>query len=264
LRTWAKGFLTPEREIKLHFQFDPHPAARWIFSKHHRSQVETIEHELRHLPTEGWHDFRDGNRTDVMFERVVEVPWVLSRYGGESRVLDIGTAFGYSLYVRHLQRMGIPQLHGLDLRARRLKGIQMVRGDVTSLPYRDSTFDLILCVSTIEHIGLNVARYGVAAPVQKESGDAIALKEMRRVLRPDGRILITVPFGKREVTDWYRQYDLSSWDLLLQAAGARKVEQELFEYRSNAWWPSDPAHPPTGGYAEDAQAASGLLCATLQ
>lgn len=46
------------------------------------------------------------------------------------------------------------------------------------LPFRDATFDAILCTSVLEHV--DNAEYAVG--------------EMARVLRPGGRLLITVPF----------------------------------------------------------------------
>jgi SAM-dependent methyltransferase len=61
--------------------------------------------------------------------------------------------------------------------------------DLTSIPYPDASFDVIICMHVLEHI----------------PDDRAAMREMRRVLAPDGWALLQVPFGKdRETTfeDW--------------------------------------------------------------
>jgi O-antigen chain-terminating methyltransferase len=252
--------------MELHYRLDGNPLLRRVFSKRHRSEIEAIERELNSFPPVGpeWHDFHGGNRAVGSVERVVEIPWVLSRWTGARRVLDIGTAFAYSLYVRRLQRMGIPELHGLDLGARRIKGIRMVRGDVRRMPYLDHSFDLILCVSTLEHIGFDNSRYTAAQGGERVAGDIAALNEMRRVLARGGRIIVTVPFGKLEVRDWFRQYDMETWKLLIAETGLAATEQKVFAHGADGWKPADPASLRLRGYAEGVPGAAGVLCAVLQ
>jgi ubiquinone/menaquinone biosynthesis C-methylase UbiE len=50
-------------------------------------------------------------------------------------------------------------------------------GSVTSLPYRDESFDLVVCLETLEHV-----------PDWRRG-----LEELIRVLRPGGRFIITTP-----------------------------------------------------------------------
>lgn len=56
-------------------------------------------------------------------------------------------------------------------------GIDIV-SDITSIPVSDESFDVILCTEVLEHI---------PDPIS-------ALKEFYRILRPDGILIITVPF----------------------------------------------------------------------
>ena len=58
-----------------------------------------------------------------------------------------------------------------------LRGLDVLRGSGSELPFPDNTFDLVALLDTIEHIADELA----------------VLNEVRRVLKPDGRVIITVP-----------------------------------------------------------------------
>lgn len=99
----------------------------------------------------------------------------------EARVLDVGTSSGTNL--RMLRDSGIRDVTGLDMspEAARYcaeKGLGPVEvGDVTKMPFPDRSFDLVLATDIIEHV----------------EDDLAALREVERVLKPGGRVLLTVP-----------------------------------------------------------------------
>lgn len=226
--------------------------------------LDIIEAELRALNGNSWQAPGIQYSTVGTSERVVEIPWVVSRYRGEQRVLDVGSAFAVSLYLRHMTRLGIAELHGVDLSARPIKGMVMTRADVRSMPYPDGHFQLIHCISTLEHVGRDNSKYGIAEGGQTE-GDVEGLSEMARVLEKPGRILITVPFGRLEHQSWFKQYDLPAWEALLQRAGLMAREQVYYEYSPSGWKvatdPSSLQHHSYEGMG--APGATGLLCAEL-
>jgi SAM-dependent methyltransferase len=98
-----------------------------------------------------------------------------------SQVLDVGTSTGTNL--RLLRDLGFRDVVGLDFSQEainycREKGLGVVRhGDLCGMPFASDSFDLVLATDIIEHI----------------DDDLKALNEIRRVLRPDGKVLITVP-----------------------------------------------------------------------
>jgi SAM-dependent methyltransferase len=55
--------------------------------------------------------------------------------------------------------------------------------DGRALSYADASFDAAFTVSVLEHI--------------PDEGDAIALRELIRVVRPGGRVIVTVPYDRR-------------------------------------------------------------------
>lgn len=84
-----------------------------------------------------------------------------------------------------------------------------VGADVEALPFRDGVFDAVKATELLEHVP-RVDR---------------ALAECRRVLRPGGHLVITVPFLERLHGDPgdYARYTRSMWERLLAAAELKPV-----------------------------------------
>lgn len=123
-----------------------------------------------------------------------EYPWALSRARLKpgSEVLDAGC--GASIFPIYLARLGHAvtgaDLHvptGLDA----LHGVTVdyVSAGLTALPFPDARFDAVFCISVIEHLG--------------REGTPAALRELRRVLRPGGRLMLT--------TDYYEDASAELW-----------------------------------------------------
>jgi SAM-dependent methyltransferase len=227
---------------------------------------EVIRVELGRIRGGPWLGFADGIVTVGSTERVVEIPWTLSRYTAENRVLDIGTAFAIPVYVEALVNLGIADLHGADIAPYRVRGVKMVQADVRRLPYPDDHFDLVFCVSTLEHVGRGEDPFGVSIGEDPDTGDLAGLQEMSRVTRPTGRILVTVPFGIPELRPWQRQYDLAGWQALVDGAGLTMAEQHVYLYDPGSGWSraEDPAVVTGHGYQDPgAPGATGVLCAAV-
>lgn len=230
-----------------------------------RGEQTVIAAELARLtPGTAWNTPTAGYSTIGMTERVVEIPWTLSRYAGERRVLDIGPSNAIAEYLDYLTSLNIPELHGVDLSPASVDGMIMAQADVRHMPYGDSYFDLITCVSTLEHIGLDNRGYRIDAGLDTD-GDVKALEELQRVLKTGGRLLITVPFGKHRDYEWFKQYDLNAWDELVGQTAFKPVELAFFAYGRSGWTASDAAGLVAAEYrAMGATGATGLLCAALR
>ena len=88
-------------------------------------------------------------------------------------------------------------------------GAPHVGADIQALPFRACAFDAVKATEVLEHVP-DVAR---------------ALAECRRVLRPGGNLVITVPFLERLHGDPgdYARFTRSMWERLLSQAGLRAV-----------------------------------------
>jgi glycosyltransferase involved in cell wall biosynthesis/SAM-dependent methyltransferase len=238
---------------------------RWMVESREFREIELVEKTLAGIRRSG-EPFTVSPGEPLgpdTTERVVEIPWILSRWRGARRVLDLGYAYASGVYLTALLGLGIEDLHGVDWSAGPVPGMRRTRGDLRALPYRDASFDLVLCISTIEHVGLDNVRYGLAGH-ESVSGDVAALREIERVVRPGGRLLISIPFGKAQDIGWMLQYDSAGWQRLVAGGGLRVAEQSIFELTGYGWVPcQDVRSLEHIEYASSAPAARGVLCAEL-
>ena len=80
-----------------------------------------------------------------------------------------------------------------------------IKGDFIANELPDDSFDYVVMVSTIEHIG-----FGSYEAPEYIDGDFKALAEAKRVLKPTGKIILTFPFANKEihVDSFERWYDI--------------------------------------------------------
>lgn len=225
--------------------------------------------EPLHAPTALWRRplaelLRRPELTRGSSERWVEVPWVLERVPAGARVLDLGSAHADPDYHAALAQRGA-RCCGLD-RARAPGRVQVV-GDLRALPFADACFDRVIALSTLEHVGCDNRRYGLARePAEPDGtdpgGDRRALAEIGRVLAPGGRALLTLPYGRAEDHGWFRQYDAARLQNLLSACSGA-AQAHYFRY-ARGWRPAAPGDLAAARYgAGEAPAATGLVCLEL-
>jgi SAM-dependent methyltransferase len=124
-------------------------------------------------------------------QRFIEYPWVLEQLGsGRDRLLlDVGCT--ESLLDHELLARGF-RVVGLDVRdhTQRNKREIFVKANVINTELPSEIFDVIILVSTIEHIGLDT----YSQDLLKEEGDYLTMQELRRLLKPNGVLVLTTPF----------------------------------------------------------------------
>ncbi len=185
-------------------------------------------------------------------ERVVEVPWVLGKYQGERRVLEVGYAFAEQHYLAALNDLEIPFLVGIDAArspwpSEKLR-LHQIQADVLKSCIKNESFDLILCVSTIEHMGRDNTRYGLEASREEVNPDHIAIRAMADWLAPGGRLLVTVPFGRFEDVGWLINYDIEHLEALIKSSGLDAEELTFFGWMPGGWREVEPGIIEGRGY----------------
>ena len=147
-------------------------------------------------------------------ERSVEIPFVLSSVtSGKSpgaTVLDVGCS--ESLVPLEFASLGY-SVTGIDLREYPLQHPNL---QTFATPLEDwetdATFDVVVCLSSIEHFGLG--QYGEEAADDRLDHEAMRI--LRDRIEPDGLLVLTIPFGETEETPVQRMYDRDDLDALLE------------------------------------------------
>ena len=129
---------------------------------------------------------------------------------GSGRNLDVladyGTAFGVDLSQRAVE----------EARARGHARVSL--GRVEGLPFANQSFDLVTCLDVLEHV----------------PDDRRVLRELRRVTRPGGMLVVTVPaypalWSAHDVLNGHhRRYRRASLDAAATAAGWQGVSTSHF------------------------------------
>ena len=127
------------------------------------------------------------------------------------RILDVGCGTGANLQM--LSQFGSAEGVDVSIEALdfcRARGLAKVKqGAAESLPFEDASFDLVTGLDVVEHLDDDIA----------------GLREMRRVLRPDGRAVLFVPafmflWGVQDdISHHRRRYTLPELKQKLRDAG---------------------------------------------
>ena len=150
--------------------------------------------------------------------RIIEYSFIIQKLAQAPRgkVLDVGCTARLNYLPAALASLGW-QVWGIDLREFKFKhpNFRFISGSIWNTNFPDNFFDAVYAVSTIEHLGLS-GRYGITK--EDAEGDVRAVREIARILRPDGIFLCTVPYGKeaRIIKPLQRVYDKSSLERLFR------------------------------------------------
>ena len=214
-----------------------------------------IERALKEAPDRGY-----GYEDAGIDERVVEYPWALhrlrDRWIPDTPILDAGSVLNHPRILAHCRRerfrpISIVTLH-YEGHAEVSDDIRYEFADLRQLPYRDGWFSSVVCLSTLEHVGMDNRMYGDASGASSSPARETlrALEELRRVTRMGGVLLLSVPFGKRHDRGWLRILDGEELERLARAPGWRVDHLHILRATRDGWRESVAADAGTAGYNE--------------
>jgi SAM-dependent methyltransferase len=182
---------------------------------------------------------------DKLHSRCVEYPFAATQVDGKGVILDVGTAKADPAWVTWLAGSSAV-VHATDVDPPRFpaSGIHFHRADVRALPLGDATVDLVLAVSVIEHIGLSVALVDGPRPAVSTDGHLEAFVELLRVVRPQGRIVLTFPFGRQAgliLGGSARAFNESSLDAYRRLAVPLRLDYYEYQHAGGGWCEEYPS-----------------------
>lgn len=184
-----------------------------------------------------------GYRLD---ERIVEYPWIFANFKKDKTVfLDAGSTFNFDYLLNNElienKEKYIYTFYPED-KSYNHKRISYVYGDLRNLPFKNDFFEEIVCQSTLEHIDMDNSMYGYNLKstldiVTDKSYEYLkVIEELLRVLKTNGQLLLTFPFGKFENHGFFQQFDdemVSRITDKMKDLGS--IEFTFFKYLPDGW-----------------------------
>ncbi len=142
------------------------------------------------------------------------------RLPARAQILDAGCGSGRNMIelARHGAVTGV-ELSETSVRLAQARDAgEVIEGSVLDMPFEAGTFDLAASLDVIEHL----------------DDDLTALRELRRVVKPGGALLVTVPAyqwlwsGHDEVNHHFRRYTRRSLQRAGEQAGWHQVRTTYF------------------------------------
>jgi hypothetical protein len=180
-----------------------------------------------------------GYRID---ERAVELPWLLSCLDDRPGVmLDAGSALNFPAILQHpkicTKKLFISTLAYEGIACPEL-GNSYVYEDLRQTCFKEDFFDIIACISTIEHIGMDNTFLYTRDTTKKEQNreDYLSFLDiMRSRLKPGGRLYVSFPFGKTCSRGWFQVFDAVMADRLIARFQPASYKETIFYYSNNRW-----------------------------
>jgi SAM-dependent methyltransferase len=172
------------------------------------------DYELQTHRAEDRHWWYRGRRS--VLERVIADLRLPTR----ARILDAGCGSGRNMieFAHHGAVTGVELSDTSVALARERDAGEVVAGSVLEMPFDADAFDLAASLDVIEHL----------------DDDLAALRELRRVVKPGGSLLVTVPAyqwlwsGHDEVNHHFRRYTRRSLQRAGEQAGWQQARTTYF------------------------------------
>lgn len=176
-----------------------------------------------------------------MDERIVEYPWVLARLGKASRqILDAGSTLNFD-WIAASQPLRDKQVTCFTLEPEGTldrANYSYVYGDLRRTLLQSGSFDTVVCISSLEHVGMDNTLFYAESSSFRESDPAAfraVLHELRRVLIPGGRLLLTVPYGTYQDLGWLQQFDRALLADAIEAFEGRVEASAYYRHSVEGW-----------------------------
>ena len=140
-----------------------------------------------------------------------------------SELVDIGSNLSFITFAS-----SISKIKCIDIRPHKihLENVNFVIGDITKLPFDEESICNLSSLSVIEHIGLG--RYGDNIDL---FGMEKSVKEFDRVLKKNGNLIVSFPFGKKNIIE-FNAHRICNLEYINELFKNYIIKNETFIYKS--------------------------------
>ena len=189
-------------------------------------------------------DNKEINLVRYIDERIVEIPWIMQNLNNieNNEILDAGCTLNFNYLIKKLIKKK-NNLTFINLyQEKNIFKSDMVNyqtQDITDIKFENSFFDVITCISVIEHIGFDNSMYDIKKENKSHKLDKNlykkAILELKRVLKPNKWLHLTFPFGKKMTFNNYQQFNMDDLNIMLKTFSPKEYLLNFYKFENLKW-----------------------------
>lgn len=188
------------------------------------------------------------NLKNYMDERIVEIPWVMNQLKEVKykNILDAGCTLNFNYLIKKiLENKNNLTFINIFPEKNNFKSskVNYLKQDISNMKFDNDYFDIITCISVLEHVGFDNSIYDNNREKKQEivNKDLYekAIIELKRVLKKNCYIYITLPYGKYMEFKNYQQFDDYKLKVLIDLFDPQELILEYFKYYKYKWHKTD-------------------------
>ena len=178
----------------------------------------------------------------LLDERIVEYPWLISKIKNmDGCLLDAGSTLNFNYLLNNSalrnKKTFISTL-APERQAYWRSGVSYIYEDMRNICYKDDFFDVVACISVIEHVGMDNTKLYTSDPLKNEQAPSTYLNlilELKRVIKKGGTLFLSIPFGVHKNYGWLQTFDGLMVDSIINAFKPATFTETYFRYKLSGW-----------------------------
>ena len=177
-------------------------------------------------------------------ERIVEIPWVIENLdlSKNKKILDAGCSLNFNYLIKKIIKnsnyITFTNIYPEKFKYHS-KFVNYINEDITNLSFSKNYFDVVTCISVLEHVGFDNEIYNQGKKeINIKTNTELykkALIELFRILKPGGNLYISIPFGKKMIFRNYQQFDYNEIIQIKDIFTTSKCYISFYKFENKEW-----------------------------
>lgn len=176
-------------------------------------------------------------------ERIVEYKWIfneLSKTKKNLKLLDAGSTINFPDIINRIKKkykITIQTLYPENYSFYD-QGISYVYEDLTKKIFKENSFDIITCISTLEHVGFDnsIYNYSKKISIKKKSISYLkVIENIKHCLKKNGILLLTIPYGRHQKFETLQQFNDKMVKKIIDKFKPQSKEISYTKYSYGTW-----------------------------